>query len=237
VVSGYEKKQGEAGMIRAEDLYFSYTGLPPYVLQGIHLTIGVGEYVSIVGENGSGKSTLVRLFLKFLKPTRGSVEIHAPRIGYVPQKSELAYSGFPITVREMLSSYRALLKIKDKGALTQSLRQVGLEDFSHALMGTLSGGQVQKALIARALMGSPALLILDEPSAGIDMDSQREIYGLIKRLNQEKGITIVSVEHNLEAAVNNSTLIYHLSGGHGHICTPQQYAEEFLKGGGGDSHA
>lgn len=224
-------------MIRAEGLYFSYTGLPPFVLQGIDLSIGDGEYVSVVGENGSGKSTLVRLFLKFLKPTRGCVEVRASRIGYVPQKSELAYSGFPLTVREMLGSYRALLKLKDKGVLTQSLRQVGLENFAHALMGTLSGGQVQKALIARALMGSPELLILDEPSAGIDPDSQREIYGLIKRLNQEKGITIVSVEHNLEAAVRNSTLIYHLSGGHGHVCTPQQYADEFLKGGGGDSHA
>jgi zinc transport system ATP-binding protein len=236
-VVGNEEKQGDIGMIRAEDLYFSYTGQPPYVLRGIHLTIGDGEYVSIVGENGSGKSTLVRLFLKFLKPTRGSVEIQAPRIGYVPQKSELVYSGFPITVREMLNSYRSLLKIRDKGVLTESLRQVGLENYSNAIMGTLSGGQGQKALIARALMGSPELLILDEPSAGIDMESQREIYGLIKRLNQEKGITIVSVEHNLEAAVRNSTLIYHLSVGHGHICTPQQYADEFLRGGGDDFHA
>ncbi len=76
-------------MIRAEDLYFSYTGLPPYVLQGIHLTIGDGEYVSIVGENGSGKSTLVRLFLKFLKPTRGSVEVRAPRIDMCRKKASL----------------------------------------------------------------------------------------------------------------------------------------------------
>ncbi len=84
-------------------------------------------------------------------------------------------------------------------------------------------------------MGNPQLLILDEPSTGVDPDSQKEIYGLIKKLNTEEGITIVSVEHNLEAAVSNSTLIYHLSGGHGHFCTPRQYADEYLNTRGMDN--
>jgi zinc transport system ATP-binding protein len=221
-------------MIRARDLYFSYTGLPPYVLQGIELAIEPGEYVSIVGDNGSGKSTLLRLFLKFLKPTRGSVFIRASRIGYVPQINELVNSGFPITVREMLNSYRCLLKIKEKAVLTQSLRLVGLEGSSNALMGTLSGGQGQKALIARALLGSPELLMLDEPSAGVDAGSQKEIYGLIKKLNVENGITIVSVEHNLGAAMANSSRIFHIAGGRGHMCSPLCYADEYLGGRGED---
>ncbi|HMM06712.1 MAG TPA: metal ABC transporter ATP-binding protein [Clostridiales bacterium] len=215
-------------MIKAEHLAFSYTGTAPYILDDIHLEIDSGAYVSIVGENGSGKSTLMKLILKFLKPTRGAIAANAKRIGYVPQKNDYSNSSFPITVYEMLNSYRHLLKLKDKRVIAESLHLVGLEGVKHTLMGTLSGGQTQKAHIARALMGEPELLLLDEPSTGVDIDSQKEIYGLLKKLNREKGITIVSVEHNLSAAVANSTLIYHLSGGKGHICTPQKYAAEYL---------
>lgn len=225
-------------MITAENLSFSYTGTPPYVLDGINFEFKDGEYVSVVGENGCGKSTLMKLILKFLKPTRGSIATNAKRIGYVPQKSDGVNSGFPITVYEMLNSYRRLLKIKDKAIIKESIRQVGLSECSGALMGTLSGGQSQKALIARALIGSPDLILLDEPSTGVDIESQREIYALLKKLNTEKGITIVSVEHNFSAAVSNSTLIYHLDHGHGHVCTPTQYADEYLNvNGKDDSHA
>jgi zinc transport system ATP-binding protein len=215
-------------MIIAENLFFSYTGSSPLILDDVDLEIHDGEYVSIVGENGSGKSTLMKLILKFLKPTRGRIITDAKRIGYVPQRNEYANSGFPITVYEMLNSYRHLLKIKDKKVIDESLRLVGLYGMHHALMGTLSGGQSQKAYIARALMGEPELLLLDEPSTGVDIESQKEIYGLLKKLNTEKGVTVVSIEHNLNAAVANSTLIYHLSGGRGHFCTPQKYAEEYL---------
>ena len=82
--------------------------------------------------------------------------------------------------------------------------------------------------IARALIGEPDLLILDEPSTGIDIQSQQEIYAYIKKLNTESGLTVVSVEHNLDAAVLNSTDIFHLANGCGHLCTPQKYAAEFL---------
>jgi len=215
-------------MITTKDLYFSYTAAPPYVLCGIDLTVRGGEYLSVVGENGCGKSTLIRLILRLLKPTSGSVTSDAKRVGYVPQKSD-ANSGFPITVFELLNSYRKLLGIKDREVIAQSLAQVGMEGSRNSLMGTLSGGQSQKILIARALMGDPELLILDEPSTGVDRNSQKEIYGFLRQINQEKGITIVSVEHNLDAAIAISTLIYHLTGGHGHLCTPKQYVEEFLK--------
>ncbi len=216
-------------MIKAEKLFFSYTGSPPYVLGGIDLEIHDGEYVSVVGENGSGKTTLMRLILKFMKPTGGSIVSRARRIGYLPQRSDFSNSNFPITVYEALNSYRRLLKIKNKDVIAENLEQVGMSGFAGALMGTLSGGQSQKILIARALMGNPDLLILDEPSTGVDVGSQKEIYGFLKRINKEKGITIVSVEHNLDAAISNSTLIYHLTGGRGHLCTPRQYADEFLK--------
>lgn len=216
-------------MITAENLTFSYTGAPPYLLNGVSLEIRDGEYVSVLGENGCGKSTLMKLILGFLKPTGGRIACGAKRVGYVPQRGDYSNAGFPITVREALDSYRRLLKIRDRGEVGRVLSLVGMEGRRNALMGTLSGGQGQKILIARALMGEPRLLLLDEPSTGVDVGSQREIYGFLKRLNRERGITILSVEHNLDAAIANSTLIYHLAAGRGHLCTPEKYAEEFLR--------
>jgi ABC-type Mn/Zn transport systems, ATPase component len=142
-------------MIITENLTFSYTGLKPFILDGICMEIKDGEYVSVVGENGCGKSTLMRLILNFLKPTRGIVITQAKRVGYVPQKSENASSGFPITVFEMLNSYRKLLKIYDRGVIGENLRLVGLSGFSGALMGTLSGGQKPKSLDRPRPNGQP----------------------------------------------------------------------------------
>jgi len=216
-------------MVKADKLSFSYTGQTPYVLENINLEIGDGEYVSVVGENGCGKSTLMRLMLGFLKPTLGSISTKTRRIGYVPQRADSLGSGFPITIYEVLNSYRKLLKLKEKNVVSEVLQQVKMSEFTESLMGNLSGGQSQKVLIARALMGTPDLLILDEPSTGVDVLSQKEIYGLLNRLNREQGITIISVEHNLNAAVSNSTGIYHLIHRQGHICTPQKYADEYLR--------
>ncbi len=215
--------------IQTNKLYFSYTGLPPYLLNGIDLEIKDGDYVSILGENGCGKSTLMKLILGFLKPTKGTIVTQAKRIGYVPQKNDFSNSSFPITVYEMLNAYRKLLKIKNKEVIYDVLQKVGMSSFTDSLMGTLSGGQSQKIFIARALMGNPDLLILDEPSTGVDIGSQKEIYHFLTSINKKNGITIVSVEHNLDAAISNSTLIYHLSGGKGHLCTPEKYTAEFLK--------
>lgn len=215
--------------IETNELYFSYTSLPPYLLNGINLEIKDGDYVSILGENGCGKSTLMKLILGFLKPTKGTIVIQTKRIGYVPQKNDFSNSSFPITVYEMLNAYRKLLKIKNKEVISDVLQKVGMNPFSDSLMGTLSGGQSQKILIARALMGNPDLLILDEPSTGVDVGSQKEIYHFLTSINKKNGITIVSVEHNLDAAISNSTLIYHLSNGKGHLCTPGKYTAEFLK--------
>ncbi len=216
-------------MIQSEKMYFSYTDSDVYVLQDINLEINPGEYVSVVGENGSGKSTLMRLMLRLLKPTKGKIENRFQRIGYVPQKKDFTNTNFPITVYEVLESYQRLLKRKQKDLILQSLKQVGMSDFAGSLVGNLSGGQIQKILIARALLGHPELLVLDEPSTGIDQKSQREIYAFLKRMNQEKGLTVISVEHNLDAAISNSTRIYHLKEGRGHICSVQRYAEEYLK--------
>ena len=216
-------------MIQINNLYFSYTKSEPYTLNNIDLTINDGEYISILGENGCGKSTLIKLILNILSPTKGTITNSSNKIGYVPQKSDEFNSKFPITVYEMLNCYRKILKIKDKTVINKSLEMVNMLAFKNALIGTLSGGQFQKILITRALIGNPTLLILDEPSTGVDVTSQADIYGFIKSLNRDNGITVISIEHNLNAAITNSTLIYHLRNGNGHLCTPTSYAKEYLK--------
>lgn len=218
-------------MIEATNLFFSYTGTAPFVLRDLSLLIPDGEYISIVGENGSGKSTLLRILLRFLKPTSGSIRTDATRVGYLPQRTDASDAQFPITVREVLDSYRHLLRLRDRKAVEEALAQVGLLGMEDRLMGTLSGGQAQKVRIARALMGTPELLILDEPSTGVDPDSTAEIYAILNRVNRQTGVTILSVEHNLDAAIANSTQIYHLVNGNGHLCTPQQYADEYFHKG------
>jgi zinc transport system ATP-binding protein len=220
-------------MIRVEGLYFSYTGGPPYVLADLEFQADEGAYVSILGENGSGKSTLAKLILGLLVPLKGKIAVDAARRAYVPQSNDLADSRFPITVREMLDSYRRLLGIGDRSRSEAALEAVGMRGAADKLVGVLSGGQRQKVFIARAIMGDPDLLVLDEPSAGVDAGSRREIYAYLKALNTARGMTILSVEHNLEAALRNSTAIYHIEGNRGHACDPRKYAAEYLTVGEG----
>ena len=212
-------------MLSVQNLSFRYDAYSKYILEDISFEVEKGEYVSIVGENGSGKSTLVRLLLGLLKPTTGEVQQRASSIGYVPQK-KINLTHFPLTVFELLDSYRKVLKVKDRNTVYNMLEEVGLLGFEKKLAGELSGGQLQKLYIARALINNPELLILDEPSTGIDVKGQREIYTILKRLNQDSKITIVSVDHNLDAAVANSTVIFHIANGKGHFCNPKKYAVE-----------
>ena len=214
-------------MVCIQNVSFQYGVGKKTLFENLSLTIRKGAYISIVGENGTGKSTLIKLILGLLTPDTGSISCGARCVGYVPQK-KAAITGFPITVFEALNSYRILRKQQDKGIIDRYLADVRLLDYKYALAGTLSGGQLQKMYIARALIGEPDLLILDEPSTGIDLQSQQEIYTFIKKLNTEQGLTVISVEHNLDAAVLNSTDIFHLANGCGHLCTPQKYAAEFL---------
>lgn len=156
-------------MLDIENLYFSYTGREPWLLENISLHVPKGSYISIVGNNGSGKSTLLKLILHFLEPVKGTIRCEARRIGYVPQMPSRDHA-FPITVAEVIHSYGKLLHLKSI-SVKDVLSVTGMEDYRGELMGNLSGGQHQKVLIARALMGSPDLLILDEPSTGVDLAS------------------------------------------------------------------
>jgi len=210
-------------MIDIKNLCFTYTNSKPYALDNVNLKIEKGSYVSILGENGSAKSTLVKLILNLLKPNSGEIVISTSRIAYVAQKVENFNAQFPITVYEMLNCHRKVLKLKDKSLILKSLKSVGMEDHSQSLIGNLSGGQQQKIFISRSLIGNPELLILDEPSTGIDTQSMEDIYGIIKRLNEDLEITVVSVEHNLKAALDNSTHIFEMGDGDGILYTIDNY--------------
>ena len=213
-------------MIIIENLFFKYTGQTPYTLSGVNLLVPKDSYISIVGNNGCGKSTLLKLILGFLSPTTGTIQIKTNKIGYVPQRQEFN-SAFPITVQEVIYSYGKLLHMKNIN-VCEILSITQMQDFKNQLVGDLSGGQYQRMLIARALMGTPDLLVLDEPSTGVDISSQKEIYKILRELNKNKKLTILSVEHNLYAATESSSMIYHLSDGKGHLCTPQNYLKDYI---------
>lgn len=216
-------------MIEINNLYFSYNKLPPFILNNINLIIKKGDYVSILGENGSGKSTLVKLILKIIKPCKGKININTSKIGYVPQRFDSFNSQFPITVFEVLNSHRKAIGIKDVDWVQKSLEIVNMEAYKNNLIGNLSGGQQQKIFIARAIMGNPKLLLLDELSTGIDAQSQKEIYTIIRDLNRKLGVTVVTIEHNLEAAIANSNYIFELNNGNGLLRSINEYKKRLLE--------
>ena len=214
-------------MIELKHIEFAYES-GSELLRDINMQVNDGEYIAIVGENGSGKSTLVKLLLGLLEPSKGELKNTFSSIGYVPQRFETLNSQFPITIYEVMEYYRRILKVADKQAVRRCLEQMHVYDLRDRLIGTLSGGQCQKVLIARALLGSPQLLIFDEPSTGIDVKSQQELYKFMQELH-EQGITIITVEHNLKFAARNADKMYHVMNGYGHFCNPQEYVKEYMQ--------
>ncbi len=210
-------------MIKIKDLCFSYNNSKPYIIDNLSLNIAKESYVSIIGANGSCKSTLIKLILNLLTPQKGSINLTSKKIGYVPQIVESFNSSFPITVWEMLNAHRNVLKIKDKESITEALKKVDMLEYKNSLIGNLSGGQKQKIFIARAILANEDILILDEPSTGVDSKSMKEIYGLITSLNKNNGVTVISVEHNLETALQNSSHILTMENGFGTLYTSKEY--------------
>ena len=194
-------------MINIKNLSFGYEKNSPLLIKDLNLHIPNGVYLSVVGENGSCKTTLIKLILRLLNPASGSIEINAKRISYVPQRVDSFNSQFPISVQEILKTHAKALKINPATSIPKVLDIVSMTDYKNKLIGNLSGGQQQRVFIARALMGHPDLIILDEPSTGVDYKTQLEIYSLLKTINKEQKTTIISIEHNLDFALKNSTHI------------------------------
>lgn len=216
-------------MIKINNLYFSYNGQTPYNLENINITLPKENYISIVGENGSCKTTLLKLILGHLKPQKGDIDKSFKNIGYVPQRLENFNSQFSITVYEILKSHLKALKIKDLSLIDDVLNLVSMIEFKNRLIGSLSGGQQQRIFIARALIGSPDLLVLDELSTGIDERTQNEIYELIYSLTKNKKITVLSVEHSKEKALKYSSLILELKYSKATLFTKQDYFNYYNK--------
>ncbi|MGE5627742.1 MAG: metal ABC transporter ATP-binding protein [Solirubrobacterales bacterium] len=212
-------------MINIDNMNFSYTGETPFILNKINLHIEKGSYMSILGDNGCAKTTLIKLMLRLLIPCTGSISVNTSKIGYVPQHVENINSQFPITVNEILKCHYKVLKLNDSNEIKDVLNLMSIYSLRNNLLSTLSGGQVQKVFIARALLGNPELLILDEPSTGIDMQSQQEIYFTLKDLSENHNITVVSVEHNLQAALKYSTHICKIENGTSKVFPISDYLE------------
>ncbi len=193
-------------VITCHDLAFGYENKP--LLQKVNLAIPQGDFVCVVGPNGSGKTTLLKLALGLLSPTSGRIEVFgkAPRhargrIGYVPQHPRLdplfPVTALDVTLMGRLGRAPSLLswRSRDQERARQSLDEVGLGDRMDHHFAALSGGQKQRVLIARALAGDPELLLLDEPTAGLDAHVEEGFYRLLEELN--KRLTIVLVSHDL----------------------------------------
>lgn len=199
-------------MITIKNLSFSYVKGTD-LLKDVNLNIPKGIYLSVLGENGSCKSTLIKLILGILKPDHGLINLASNKISYVSQRLDNFNAEFPITVKEVLSCHANTVGIKNQKSIHDSLKKVNMTEFSNNLIGNLSGGQQQRIFIARALIGNPDLIILDEPSTGVDEKSQNEIYPLLQSLNKDFGKTIISVEHNTKTALKYSTHILKIENG------------------------
>jgi len=197
-------------VLRVEGLAAGYGGLP--VLGGVDLVVRPGERWFLLGPNGSGKTTLLRVVLGLLPPTRGRVvrnPVHAapPRIGFVPQRPA-APGALPITVREFvaLGFVASRVRRRDRGrALRETLARLGLSERARVPYDALSGGQQRRALLARAMVRDPDLLVLDEPTEGLDPSAQAGFLALLDELQRARGITVLFVTHDLEVARGYAT--------------------------------
>ena len=237
-----------SSVIRVRHAAVSYAGRE--VLRDVSLDLPAGEMWAVLGSNGSGKSTLIRAVLGLVPLARGEIELFGvaqrrfrnwSRIGYVPQRIG-AGSGVPATVGEVVASGRLArrgafrpTRAGDRAAVRKALADVGLADRIGDPVAVLSGGQQQRTLIARALAGEPDLLILDEPTAGVDADSQEAFAGTLRRF-QRRGGTVLLVAHELgplEPLIDRAVVIhegliayqgvvpepagYHAEPGHDHV--------------------
>jgi zinc transport system ATP-binding protein len=237
-------------LISVEDLSFSYG--PRVVLSHVTFNIFRGDFLAIIGPNGSGKTTLIKIILGLLKPDQGIVRIMSSsvedyndwgKIGYVPQKATSFDPLFPVSVKEvitmgMISSaeIKKLSKQEQEKIINRALKQVDLEDLSDWRIGKLSAGQQQRVFIARAIVNQPHILFLDEPTTGVDAETQENFYRLLGTLNKDKGITIVLITHEIgiidkhvnQVACLNRSLDYH--GSHSEFCQSDVFKKMLLSG-------
>ena len=230
----YELERSEImtkSLIELKNVSFQYEHTK--VLHNISFSVSEGDFLALLGPNGSGKSTLLKLILGIEKPLTGEVNlfgvstnsfVNREWIGYVSQKSNAFNSSFPATVEEVVKSgltkkvglFKRMPK-NSKELVIEALKSVGMEDYLSRNIGQLSGGQQQRVFIARALIAEPKLLILDEPTVGIDHENVQSFYDMLVRLNEEQKKTIILVTHDVDTVSNrishvaclNQTIHFH----------------------------
>lgn len=198
-------------VVCVKNVSFRYGANP--ILEHISFTVEVGDYLGIIGPNGGGKTTLLRLILGLIKPDTGEIELlgdavsrseNRHRIGYVPQRAASDDRLFPATVEEVVLSgrtaSRGILSLRskaDKSAVKRAMKTADVAHLARRRVGTLSGGERQRVMIARALAGDPALLVLDEPTSAVDAPSQETFYAFLHKLH-DQGLTIIIVSHDVD---------------------------------------
>jgi zinc transport system ATP-binding protein len=199
--------------VELRDVSFGYPGAPP-VLRDVDLRVDAGEFVAIAGPNGGGKTTLLRLVLGLERPAAGEALLfgrpagrfpRAAGVAYLAQRAQTGLEG-PATVGELVASGRVArghllgpLRRADRTAVAAALERVGLAGSERRPLEELSGGQQQRAFIAKALAAEPALLVLDEPTTGVDAESQEALGELLETLHRELDVTILYVSHEFGA--------------------------------------
>jgi zinc transport system ATP-binding protein len=195
------------------------------VVSDLSFSVNKGDYLCIIGENGSGKSTLMKTLLRLKSPMSGEVKIGdglAPNeIGYLPQQT-VVQKDFPASVREVVISgclngcgLRPFYNKKERRLAAENMEKLGITNLANRCYRELSGGQQQRALLARALCATRKLLLLDEPTAGLDPTSTSEMYDLIANLNSpgSGGTSIIMISHDMTNALKYASHILHIGGG------------------------
>ena len=205
--------------LRCENISVGYED--GIVVSDVSFELNRGDYVCIVGENGAGKSSLLKGILGLAKIQGGKLEygdgMSRADVGYLPQQ-KYYQKNFPATVKEVVMSgflnkmgLRPYYNRAEKAKAMEILSDFGMADYVRASFGSLSGGQKQRVLLARAMCATDKLLLLDEPTTGLDPVATEELYELLKRLNREKKTTILMVSHDLNKAVSDAGLILHVN--------------------------
>lgn len=208
-------------IIRMEHLSYAYED--DVILEDINLDIRRGQFIGLIGPNGGGKTTLIRLMLGLLPKQKGEIFLlNQPidsfkewnKIGFVSQKANSFNKGFPATVLEVVSmgltaklGYFHFLRKKHREKIVDALRLVHMEAYIDANIGDLSGGQQQRVFIARALVSDPELLILDEPTVGVDYQNVEHFYDILHQLNKERQMTLLLVTHDTGVMTQYATSI------------------------------
>lgn len=217
------------------------------IVQNMNFSVNTGEYLCVIGENGAGKSTFMKTLLGLQPPIQGEIlfgdNLKQNEIGYLPQQTEVQ-KDFPASVREIVLSgcqnrcgLRPFYNREEKEYAYQMMEKMQIIHLEKRCYRELSGGQQQRVLFARALCATRKILLLDEPTAGLDPKVTKEMYQLIYELNQRDKLTIVMISHDLRAALTYSSHILH-TGKHVFFGTKEEYIrharhKEYIKAAGG----